>query len=37
MSSILMIFNHAPYDESDVTWNVLRLAGHTMRIFLMND
>lgn len=43
MSSMLLIFNHAPYDGSDVTWNALRLAGqlqvtgHTVRIFLMND
>ncbi len=43
MSSILLIFNHAPYDGSDVTWNALRLAGqlvetgHEVRIFLMND
>ena len=43
MSSMLMIFNHAPYDGSDVTWNALRLAGqlqatgHIVRIFLMND
>ncbi|HBO35651.1 MAG TPA: sulfur reduction protein DsrE [Sphaerochaeta sp.] len=43
MSSFLMIFNHAPYDGTDVTWNALRLAGqlestgHVVRIFLMND
>jgi len=43
MSSVLMIFNHAPYDGTDVTWNALRLAGqlestgHEVRIFLMND
>lgn len=40
---ILFIFNHAPYDGSDVTWNGLRLAktlykrGNEVRIFLMND
>lgn len=43
MSSVLMIFNHAPYDGTDVTWNALRLAGqlestgHEVRIFLLND
>jgi uncharacterized protein involved in oxidation of intracellular sulfur len=41
--TILIIFNHQPYDGSDVTWNGLRLAGklreagETVRIFLMND
>ncbi|HNZ44024.1 MAG TPA: DsrE family protein [Bacteroidales bacterium] len=40
---ILIIFNHEPYDNTDVTWNGLRLAGalrknnHEVRIFLMND
>ncbi|MFZ7131554.1 MAG: DsrE/DsrF/TusD sulfur relay family protein [Eubacteriales bacterium] len=41
--SILIIFNRQPYDETDVTWNGLRLAdklvdaGNEVRIFLMND
>ena len=41
--SILIIFNHQPYDGSDVAWNGLRLAqnllkrGEEVRIFLMND
>ncbi|RMW99900.1 DsrE/DsrF/TusD sulfur relay family protein [Legionella jordanis] len=41
--SILIIFNRAPYDGTDVTWNGLRLAeklceaGQEVRIFLMND
>ncbi len=40
---ILIIFNHQPYDGTDVTWNGLRLAGKLLeagqevRIFLMND
>lgn len=40
---ILIIFNHEPYNGTDVTWNGLRLAGklaeggHEVRIFLMND
>lgn len=40
---ILIIFNHQPYDGTDVTWNGLRLAGklietsQEIRIFLMND
>ncbi len=40
---ILIIFNRPPYDNTDVTWNGLRLAetlrnkGHELRIFLMND
>jgi len=40
---ILIIFNHQPYDNTDVTWNGLRLAdklleaGQELRIFLMND
>ncbi len=40
---ILLIFNHKPYDTTDVTWNGLRLAGKLIeagkevRIFLMND
>jgi|TARA_B110000467_G_scaffold164983_1_gene197281 uncharacterized protein involved in oxidation of intracellular sulfur len=41
--AILLIFNHQPYDGTDVTWNALRLArrlhddGAEVRIFLMND
>jgi uncharacterized protein involved in oxidation of intracellular sulfur len=41
--NILFIFNHQPYDGSDVTWNGLRLAGslcamgEDVRIFLMSD
>ena len=41
--AILIVFNHPPYDGTDVTWNGLRLAGklaendQTVRIFLMND
>lgn len=41
--SVLIIFNRAPYDGTDVTWNGLRLAerlfeiGQDVRIFLMND
>ncbi|MBN1398889.1 MAG: DsrE family protein [Bacteroidetes bacterium] len=40
---ILIIFNREPYDNTDVTWNGLRLAetlrknGQDVRIFLMND
>lgn len=40
---ILIIFNREPYDNTDVTWNGLRLAGNLLeagkevRIFLMND
>lgn len=40
---ILIIFNREPYDNTDVTWNGLRLAetlrknGQEVRIFLMND
>ena len=40
---ILIIFNRDPYDNSDVTWNGLRLAGklvesgQDVRLFLMND
>ncbi|MBN2806610.1 MAG: DsrE family protein [Prolixibacteraceae bacterium] len=43
MEKILIIFNREPYDQTDVTWNGLRLAdtlrkkGHEVRIFLMND
>ena len=39
----VIIFNHQPYDGTDVTWNGLRLAdtllgrGIKVRIFLMND
>ena len=41
--SILIIFNREPYDNTDVTWNGLRLAeqlratGQAVRLFLMND
>ncbi len=41
--SVLIIFNREPYDNTDVTWNGLRLAetlrknGQEVRIFLMND
>lgn len=41
--SVLVVFNHEPYDGTDVTWNGLRLAGklrengQDVRIFLMND
>ncbi len=40
---ILIIFNREPYDNTDVTWNALRLAnkllesGQQVRLFLMND
>lgn len=40
---ILFIFNHTPYDGTDVTWNGLRLVEHLVKagseiwIFLMND
>ena len=40
---ILIIFNREPYDNTDVTWNGLRLAGklveagQEVRVFLMND
>jgi len=40
---ILIIFNRLPYDNTDVTWNGLRLAHklsdakQEVRIFLMND
>ncbi|MDY0117725.1 MAG: DsrE family protein [Sulfurimonadaceae bacterium] len=40
---ILIIFNRVPYDNTDVTWNGLRLAGklseigEEVRIFLIND
>ncbi|MBK7421814.1 MAG: DsrE family protein [Propionivibrio sp.] len=40
---ILLVFNREPYDNTDVTWNGLRLAGklvdggNEVRIFLMND
>jgi uncharacterized protein involved in oxidation of intracellular sulfur len=43
VEKVLIIFNREPYDETDVTWNGLRLAetirkkGHEVRIFLMND
>ncbi len=41
--SVLIIFNQAPYNGTDVTWNGLRLAEalyngkQEVRIFLMND
>lgn len=41
--TILIILNRIPYDNTDVTWNALRLAGklieanQSVRIFLMND
>jgi len=41
--STLIIFNHQPYDGTDVAWNGLRLAkslkdkGEEVKIFLMND
>ena len=40
---ILLIFNSEPYDNTDVTWNGLRLAdklregGNEVRLFVMND
>jgi len=40
---ILIIFNRQPYDNTDVTWNGLRLSqellnkGQEVKIFLMND
>jgi uncharacterized protein involved in oxidation of intracellular sulfur len=40
---ILIVFNREPYDNTDVTWNGLRLAntlaegGQEVRLFLMND
>jgi uncharacterized protein involved in oxidation of intracellular sulfur len=40
---ILIIFNRQPYDNTDITWNGLRLADKLLeadqevRIFLMND
>jgi uncharacterized protein involved in oxidation of intracellular sulfur len=40
---VLIIFNREPYDNTDVTWNGLRLAGKLaeggsdVRLFLMND
>jgi len=40
---ILFLFNHNPYDGTDVTWNALRLAQQLidreidLKIFLMND
>ena len=40
---VLIVFNREPYDNTDVTWNGLRLAdtlrskGEKVRIFLMND
>ena len=41
--SVLIVFNRQPYDNTDVTWNGLRLAGklqeagQDVRVFLMND
>jgi uncharacterized protein involved in oxidation of intracellular sulfur len=41
--AVLIVFNREPYDNTDVTWNGLRLAGklvdsgQSVRIFLMND
>ena len=41
--STLIVFNHQPYDGSDVAWNALRLAKtlhkkrEEVKIFLMND
>ena len=41
--STLLILNREPYDNTDVTWNALRLAGQLLetgeevRLFLMND
>jgi len=40
---VLIIFNREPYDNTDVAWNGLRLAGklvdagQEVRVFLMND
>ena len=40
---ILIVFNHQPYDNTDITWNGLRLADklfekkQKVRLFLMND
>jgi len=40
---VLLVFNRVPYDDTDVTWNGLRLAdklleaGQELRLFLMND
>ena len=40
---ILVIFNHQPYDGSDIAWNGLRLVetllkkGEEVRVFLLND
>jgi uncharacterized protein involved in oxidation of intracellular sulfur len=41
--NILIVFNREPYDNTDVTWNGLRLAetlrskGKEVRVILMND
>jgi len=41
--NVLIIFNHLPYDGTDIAWNGLRLAGQLLklgkevRLFLMND
>lgn len=43
LMKILIIFNREPYDNTDITWNGLRLAarltddGHSVSLFLMND
>jgi len=43
MENILLVFNKNPYDDTDVTWNGLRLAeqllnaGLEVNMFLMND
>lgn len=40
---VLLVLNGPPYDQTDVTWNALRLAGklleagQSVRVFLMND
>lgn len=43
MKKILLILNRPPYDNTDVSWNALRLAkqlhndGALVSVFLMND
>jgi len=43
MKKFLLILNRQPYDNTDVSWNALRLAkqlhgdGASVSIFLMND
>lgn len=40
---LLLVINRQPYDETDVVWNALRLAGASLdkglevQLFLMND